>query len=566
MDINVTTQSKKSSWRFWCFFLLVVFCEFFLFKQYVFNEVIDFYPRSFDQANYLMTFYLTHENIKKYGLIDALYRMQPLASSTLFSFQAAFFFLILGASRWSALLINFIYFIALQVCSLLVFRSITKNTYLIFCFLGILLAINTPFFTVGGSLFDIRIDFMAFCLYGIFVALTVKSEFFLNRKWTFITALLASFLILMRTIVAAYMVGIMACLFFYLAFCLLRANAKSNIRLESSARLKNVVIFCLILGLITLPCIWFNREILYNYYMVGHVLNGEKYIRAEEVGITDRLSALQFYPRNLLSMHFGRLATAASLFLVLFYYFLSRVSFNIKVTSSKISKNSVKLGFIFLLLAIFIPMLILTLDMSKSVIVASIMVMPAIWLVIWYCLMVDANIKLAPAYKKIVKYSACLILLMGMTHQFFSLRSHLSQRQLHDYPIITQMYLDIGDYAAAKQWPLTLLAYDQIRDYLSYSSMITLYYEKKGKFLYMGVEKLGGAIFSITEQEALASLKRANFFILNINEYDNHSPYPFDQSMQQLKPLLKKYADTHFKKLADYHLKGMTYRVYVTTQ
>jgi hypothetical protein len=125
------------------------------------------------------------------------------------------------------------------------------------------------------------------------------------------------------------------------------------------------------------------------------------------------------------------------------------------------------------------------------------------------------------------------------------------------------MYHDIGNYAVLQHWPRIGLSVDQICDYLTPQGIAILYYETHGKYLEIGIYRLGSSIFAIDKAAALESLNNSNVFIMNLHPYPPGSVYPFNQSVNALRPLLFKIAEKHFKRLGDYPLMNSTYRVYV---
>lgn len=135
--------------QFWLFYFIFAIIEFYLFKQYAFNDVVFFYPRGSDQASYLPLIYQTYENVKQFGLIKGFGASPQLPTGFLFPGQIVLFLLFFGASRFSALLANFTYFILLQVCSLLVLQSLTKKKLLLTFILWIIISHPNAFFKCG---------------------------------------------------------------------------------------------------------------------------------------------------------------------------------------------------------------------------------------------------------------------------------------------------------------------------------------------------------------------------------------------------------------------------------
>lgn len=545
---------------FFTFFILI---EFYFFKSYILKNITYFYPTSFDQASYLPLTYSTYENVKQYGLISGFSISPPLATGFLFPIQATLFYLAFGASRFVSLLPNFIYFILLQIMSLVAIRSLTKKNYFSFIFLGLILAIDTPFAHSGG-LMDFRIDFMAFCLYGIILGSAIKSKLFLNTKWSLITALFSVILMLLRCITIVYLPILFGMTVIYLYF-ITRPSSKNNIAYsDNKLRLRNLLLISICLGIVALFYIWLNRNVLFNYYMVGHFLGNEKNIRALEVGVTSFASLLLFYPTSLLIDHITPLGIEMGIsFLALLTFVLLKTKSIVKSTTNDIPW---KIGLMFLLCSLFVPLLILTLDVNKSPVVGSIMVMPLLWLIMGYGLYIDKKLMPTRNNSMILSYLGVLFLTIGLWHQLSNFLQHKSKNQYANLSAITKMYQDIGDYAVAQNWAEIRLSDDQICDYLTSGGMETVYYETRGKLLPINIERMGGAIFAIKKEEAISSLEKSNVVILNLNDYPGNSPYPFNQSIRELKPFLAHFAETHFTRLGDYQFMDSTFRVYVESK
>src|SRR5690348_2934326 len=113
-----------------------------------------------------------------------------------------------GASRLSALSLNFIYWAAFQLVLVATLRWLTGRWSATFMGWGLLLTTITPFFETGGSLFDFRLDFIAFCLFGIFLCVVIRSGVFADWRWSALAGLAAAVLGTFRFITLAYLLGI----------------------------------------------------------------------------------------------------------------------------------------------------------------------------------------------------------------------------------------------------------------------------------------------------------------------------------------------------------------------
>lgn len=547
-----------NAWLVWVGFAGIVLLEFLLFRAYLYSEIINYYPAAFDQASYLAQIYSLYENIIKYGFFTSLQQFTAPATVPLFPLQAVTFFFFFGASRFNALLLNFIYFVVLQGFLLITVRHFTKRIYPAFILLGLLWAAKTSFLDVGGMV-DFRVDFMAFCLYGIFITSVIRSEIFLSRKWTFIVTILGCFLIFMRTITLVYLIGILGLLFIYLLarFCIV-ASDKTLIK----TRIINLLIFAICVLLIISPYLWISRDVLYNYYVVGHFLGPEKHIRAAQMGVTGFISDIKFYPWSLIRDH---LYVAFYLILLLFAFSWSQRKIILHSPNIRLKSYS-RESIVFLLLSILIPLVILTADPAKSPIVAGIVIVPILWLAIWPLLLISDSLAQKKKPQLLLAILTAVIFIAGLSNQVYCLTRYSSVEHHRDLAQITKMYDDIGNYALAKKWPEIRFSVDRITEALTSGGITVLYYERHGVIIPVANEPLGGVIFSITKAQAMQSLHNSNVVILTMGHYPQNSVLPFDQSVKMFAPILHQYASKHFIKLGDYSFQNNVYRVYVKSK
>src|SRR5262249_35766831 len=135
----------------------------------------------------------------------------------------------------------------------------------------------------AGGIYDFMIDFSAMCLYGILACLIVWSRTFLDTQRTLLIVVIAAHLIIMRFFVVIYFAGIMFGLLLF-AGASLRSPSSAR-RAIAEKRLRNVVVAGLLTAVLVLPLLFLAREAIYNYYVIGHVLGVEKYIRADQLGL-----------------------------------------------------------------------------------------------------------------------------------------------------------------------------------------------------------------------------------------------------------------------------------------
>jgi hypothetical protein len=123
-------------------------------------------------------------------------------------------------------------------------------------------------FNSAGGIFDFRIDFLAFCAYGLWVCAVLRSGVFRHFGWSVVAGIAAAFLILNRMLSSVYLGPTYAILF--LSFAWLAWFAK-DAGVRAIYKTRSIYILLsggLILVIFAYP-ILNNFELMYNYYYVS---------------------------------------------------------------------------------------------------------------------------------------------------------------------------------------------------------------------------------------------------------------------------------------------------------
>lgn len=551
----------------WLILFSLLLLEFFLFQQHILRNIIPYYPTSFDQNSYLNASYQLFENFRSYGIIDTFrYHFERLPQTFLFPIQTAIIFFLFGASRFSALLINFLYFAALQVISFKAIKDLTDKWFLSFIFIGLLLTTNSFFLSAGGA-DDFRIDFSVLCLYGIFCCSVLQSRIFLDRKWSIISTAIAILLAMTRFVAISYIATTVGFLFIvYLPSWLLLKQAKN--RLEQQQRLINLLIFGIIFSIVILPLLWLYHSDIYNYYVNGHIVSTEKLMRYKEVAGNSE-AGIFFYPKLFMQTHLTYRCRSLILgifcLLGLVYLWLRCITKQrpILVLNPKVNYNV----FLFLLAANILPLIILTLDISKSVIVPGVVLAPALYLIMLLYFKLYKGI--ASHHSKIANILIAIIALVTVSNGIYTYWHNTQQKHFHYLELrpkqeaINHMVNDIGDYAVSHQWLLITLSADKIADYIG-APISSLFYENHGILLKVNITKLGAnEVIATNEADAFVELKKSNVYITDLTHYPPSDIYPFENSIRNFRSKLKAWAEHHMAVLGDYDIGGDRFRVYV---
>src|SRR5260370_32769373 len=135
--------------------------------------------------------------------------LQPSsATGTTFVLQGALLSRIGGENRTAILSVNLVYLLALQFVFFVVIRTRTGRTDLAWIAMALLLSLSTLFNGAGG-IYDYRIDFSAFCLYGIWTCLIIWSRSFLRTRRTLVVAAVGIPLVYSRFFMIIYLGGVL---------------------------------------------------------------------------------------------------------------------------------------------------------------------------------------------------------------------------------------------------------------------------------------------------------------------------------------------------------------------
>src|ERR1700730_17104798 len=210
----ITPEKLGSKGRIHIALLIALFAvEAMIFYVHVARHIAPFYPSNYDQLSYYLA---TYDLISAFharcfsALVEEL--LQPnSATGTTFVLQGALLSLIGGENRTAILSINLVYLFALQFVFFVVIRTRTGRTDLAWIGMALLLSLSTLFNGAGG-IYDYRIDFSAFCLYGIWTCLLVWSRSFLRTSRALLVVAIGILLVYSRFFTIIYVGGVLGTL------------------------------------------------------------------------------------------------------------------------------------------------------------------------------------------------------------------------------------------------------------------------------------------------------------------------------------------------------------------
>ena len=526
--------------------LLLIALEGLLAYNFYCREIAWYPPQNFDQTGYLSESYHLQERVLTKGFHE-LWRAiwsKGHNSGLALPIEGAVSGLFLGGARLPQLLILFIAFCALQLVAFATGSTVWGARAYGYMALGLILCEITPWMWAGG-LFDFRIDFLAYSLYGIWICAAIQSQLFLERNWAIGSGIIGAFLVLNRFLTVVYLIGVAAgfagvCIAITL---LSRANRDLNRRMW--IRLGNLGLSLGILAIIVTPILIINWAAIHNYYVIGHAVGNEKYIRAEELGIRNLIDHLLFYPNSILTYHWGSTFLWASA-IAIAGGLIARLLDRRKASGAKVevrNNETFLLQIIFLVGAILGPIVVLTVDISKSYVVGGIVGVPSALLVVAIAARaapVLRDTERAPMRKFVIACSVA-IFAMGIWNEITHLTRHLPEYgQRRDLRRLTELDKWLVDYANEHQWRTPAISFDVISGWLNCGTITTTGFEQLGELIEFHT-MLGDSIMGVDRSEALSRLENSDFLILT--NLPKAGVFPFYASIAQYWNDLKAWAD-----------------------
>ena len=540
--------------------------QFALFLQFAQREIVWGYPMAYDQTVFLSKAYETFDHMLSHGLLSGLAHGISLRvpQGNLLHLQASLTYFLLGPSRLSSIILNFAYFALLQYVLVSVALWLARSWAIAYLTMGLLWTTVGRFFIAGGGITDFRLDFISICLFGIAIGVVIRSGLLANLSWAPVVGATAAYLVLFRYINLTFVVGITAVCFVVLV--IRRRSADLFVGDKAWRRLRGLVIAAGVFAALAAPMMVYSREVIFAYYVRGH-LGPDKDIRVAEFGTGALVDSLLYYPRALVDAHAGHLFLTLVLVMLLILLTLawrSRGRAGVEPSPSPVGfgETSLFLGVCFL-----VPFVILTLDSSKSNVVAGVLLMPILWLVaIAVIAFRDRIAGVGFLSAKAVPLLAAVVVLFGVAQEF-NMATRRSPLTLHrdDTNQVLALYDLFARETQQNGWSNPRVAFDRMEDYLHPQVIPAILYERHQVFVNPRAV-LGGSIFAVPEQAALTALENCDFAILTEDRLSlSVAPgvYPFNLTMLAIRPKMRDLAERTLIPLKRFHMSSWDTVLYI---
>jgi len=565
-EINQEINSK-SPWPekrlLWILFIV----EALLFWAFYAREIAPYPPQNFDQAVYLTQAYTLQEDVSTKGL-DEFWRelwRNDHASSLALPIEGALFGLVLGGARLPQLCVLFVAFCVLQIFAFSTARTVFRDRIYGLIALGLIVSQSTLWFWAGG-IFDFRIDFLAYCLYGIWTCAVMRSAFFADRRWSIGCGLVGALLVLHRFLAVLYLVGVCAGFAIFCGLVWFLNRSHIDLVAQMKRRLLNLALMLVAFATILGPILFINWTTIYNKYGYAQFVY-EKDIRAREFGVFNLSDNLLFYPRSIVLDHLGPSflwASVIGLAGALLAHLLSRSARVAESTEDRDNKAFL-LGIVFLLGAICGPIILLTFDISKSPVIGGIVGVPAALLVV----SLIARIAPAASYRdsthvhKVLLASSFLIFLFGAYNQLSHSSKHwMGSAQRRDLQRVAELDRWLVDYANEHNWRSPIISFDMISGWFLAEAITASGYEQTGELVnFRPGFGNAGELMGIERSPALTLLAQSDFVLLST--MPKTGLYPFYQKVSEYWYDLKDWADKNLTVARSIPFDKFTITVYV---
>jgi hypothetical protein len=501
-------------------FLLLIVWEALLCYHFYRREIAWYPPGNFDQSKYLAMAYQIGNEAHQKGPLAIIIKAlgSHFYTGVALPIEGALSGFVIGGARLPQLLVLFLEYCALQIFGFATARSLWGSRVYGYMMLGLILCQITPWYWSGG-MFDFRLDFAAYCLYGLWVCAAMKSNLFLDRRWAVVTGLAGAFLVLHRFVTIVYLFGVSAA---FAGICIAlqifwRTNGDITKRMRG--RLLNLAISFGVVAVVTGPFFIRNWTAFYQYYATSH---GESEVRvryAQMQGVNSLVDHLLYYPKSILGDHLGFAFLLGSA-MAIGASFVARFLFRSNVAVPKGAAPGDErflLQIIFLLGTILGPLVVLTADVLKNPCVGSIVAVPVALLVVCLAAKVSPPPPGEPAaassFRRFALGTSLAIFTLGLVTQYAYLGRHLPEYyQREDLARMVELDNWLVAYARSRGWQNPGISFDVNSPWLWASGITDTGFERSGEFVEFH-PVLGDDVTAVERSEALAQLADSDFAV-----------------------------------------------------
>ena len=378
--------------------------------------------------------------------------------------------------------------------------------------------------------------------------------------------MLGAFLVLNRFVTVAYLLGVSGGFAIVCGIFALNGRKDRALVGRLRQRLVNLGISSALLVAVCVPILLRNWRAIHGYYVAGHAVGEEKYVRAALLGIHDLQGHLSFYPNSIMQDHLGNI-----------FLCVSGIAIGCGLTTRLWAHwgrlwrekpptrrdETFLLEIIFLVGAILGPLIVLTADISKSAVVGGIVGVPVALLVV----AVAAVSAPAPSadepllLRRLWVACAVVTFALGLYNQLDQAshhRPHFSHRE--DLKRLDELDKAMVDLASENGWVRPGVSYDVITGWLNAGPPTISAFEQSSKLIEFE-PTLGNGVLGVDRETAISLLKQSDFAVFTT--LPKVGIYPFYQHIAAYWDELKLWADDNMIVARVVHFSNFAATLYV---
>jgi hypothetical protein len=359
-------------------------------------------------------------------------------------------------------------------------------------------------------------------------------------------------------------------LFIFVALALRATGRHQSLYLR---RARNLFVAGGFVALIALPLLFLARHYIFDYYIVGHIIGEEKYIRARELGLHSIIDHVIYYPVSVWT-HLGA-ASRWMMAAVAVIAIVNAIHVRRSLRGYFLRLLPYRFELLVVALSIVIPLAVLTADISKSPVVGSIVLVPLILFLVLLCApiwpqrllpqgrtaktgSVMRNVHFGRLYAALLALAALVVVAKrGPANQHYFPRDDLSR--------ITSINEAIGRYVIDNGMHKPTVSFDRVAEYLNWGTLRLFTYERFGRLVdYDPLFGHGGyGIFATPRETAMQLVMKSDIIIITDPKIDREAPYPMNTKIQEYWGEIYAWAGAHRNLLLSSHILNMPVHVYV---
>jgi hypothetical protein len=294
---------------------------------------------------------------------------------------------------------------------------------------------------------------------------------------------------------------------------------------------------------------------------MGHVLGDEKLIRAHELGIQTIAGHLFFYPASILVKHIGLVTVLIAGALMAGWFWSERVPLGALLTRPRRFRRELfALG-----VAVLIPIVVLTINISKSPVVGGIIVVPILLAMVLFGASVwprPTPTNLRPSWTTKIPVLAMALALIAFAWGGLSSRDVAPRPDLERINALAET---IARYAIDNNLERLTMSTDRVVEYVNPAIPKLFAIERLHRNL--DIEGLFGhgiyGIFATPRDEAMRLFVKSDLIVLTDPTTDRKYPFPINSKIKEYWDDIWEQTNRDCKLIYSTEILGIPYRVFV---